>query len=146
MQFSLTGAKNHIDFWNRLTFASAISPWKYLLSRSNLLISRSTLRKFRFPSKSFGCGLNISRLYVFRSDVFGQILPVIGKDWTHSGVAKLYDALKKNGYEFAFLSARAIGQSKVTKDYLKGICQDSLSLPDGPLLLNPSSLLRALHR
>lgn len=83
---------------------------------------------------------------ITKSDVFGQILPVIGKDWTHSGVAKLFDGVRKNGYEFIYLSARAIGQSKVTKAYLKGVCQDSLSLPDGPLLLNPSSLLRALHR
>ncbi|XP_071854134.1 phosphatidate phosphatase LPIN3-like isoform X2 [Apostichopus japonicus] len=104
---------------------------------------QATIYLWRYDSKIIVSDIDGT---ITKSDVFGQILPVIGKDWTHSGVAKLYDALKKNGYEFAFLSARAIGQSKVTKDYLKGICQDSLSLPDGPLLLNPSSLLRALHR
>ena len=27
---------------------------------------------------------------ITKSDVFGQILPVVGKDWTQGGVAKLY--------------------------------------------------------
>lgn len=29
----------------------------------------------------------------FRSDVFGQILPQLGKDWTHQGIAKLYHSV-----------------------------------------------------
>lgn len=32
-------------------------------------------------------------LFVFRSDVFGQILPQLGKDWTHQGIAKLYHSV-----------------------------------------------------
>lgn len=28
-----------------------------------------------------------------RSDVFGQILPQLGKDWTHQGIAKLYHSV-----------------------------------------------------
>lgn len=34
---------------------------------------------------------------ITRSDVFGQILPFLGKDWTHSGVTELYTALAKQG-------------------------------------------------
>lgn len=28
-----------------------------------------------------------------RSDVFGHILPQLGKDWTHQGIAKLYHSV-----------------------------------------------------
>ena len=81
-----------------------------------------------------------------RSDVFGQILPVLGKDWTHGGVAQLFSQIQKNGFVFLYLSSRAIGQARHTKGYLKSVCQGKFALPDGPLLLNPSSLIRAFHR
>lgn len=29
-------------------------------------------------------------LFVFRSDTLGHILPTLGKDWTHQGIAQLY--------------------------------------------------------
>ena len=76
----------------------------------------------------------------------GQILPLIGRDWSQSGVAELFTRLSNNGYKLLYLSARAIGQSRVTKELLKNIRQGDLVLPNGPLLLNPTSLLRALHR
>ena len=38
------------------------------------------------------------------------------------------------------------GQARVTRDYLRSIKQGDLSLPDGPLLLNPTSLISAFHR
>ncbi|XP_041465308.1 phosphatidate phosphatase LPIN2-like isoform X2 [Lytechinus variegatus] len=82
---------------------------------------------------------------ITKSDVFGQILPVLGKDWTHIGVAQLYSNIKLNGYSFLYLSSRAIGQARLTKGYLNSIQQDKASLPDGPLLLNPSSLFQAFH-
>lgn len=81
-----------------------------------------------------------------RSDVLGHVLPYIGKDWAQSGVTQLFNAISENGYQFIYLSARAIGQFKVTKDYLRSIRQGDICLPDGPLLLDPSSLLTALHR
>jgi phosphatidate phosphatase PAH1 len=78
--------------------------------------------------------------------VLGHILPVLGKDWAQSGVAQLFTKIKNNGYRLLYLSARAIGQARVTREYLKSIKQGDLSLPEGPLLLNPTSLISALHR
>merc|ERR1712241_1206769 len=52
---------------------------------------------------------------ITKSDVLGHILPVIGKDWAHSGVADLYSKIDENGYKIMYLSARAIGQSSTTK-------------------------------
>jgi len=71
---------------------------------------------------------------------------VLGKDWAQSGVAQLFTKIKNNGYRLLYLSARAIGQARTTRDYLKSIKQGDLSLPEGPLLLNPTSLISALHR
>ncbi|CAH0391654.1 unnamed protein product [Bemisia tabaci] len=82
---------------------------------------------------------------ITKSDVLGHILPIVGKDWAQSGVAKLFTKIKNNGYKLLYLSARAIGQSRVTRDYLKSIKQEDLSLPEGPMLLNPTSLLNAFH-
>ena len=83
---------------------------------------------------------------ITKSDVLGQILPIIGRDWSQSGVAQLYTSINTNGYKFLYLSARAIGQSKVTKDLLKSIKQEVHVLPEGPLLLSPTSLVSAFHR
>ena len=83
---------------------------------------------------------------ITKSDVLGHILPIVGKDWAQSGVAQLFTKIKNNGYKLLYLSARAIGQARVTREYLKSIKQGNLSLPDGPLLLNPTSLISAFHR
>lgn len=83
---------------------------------------------------------------ITKSDVLGHILPIIGKDWAQSGVANLFTKIKSNGYKFLYLSARAIGQARVTREYLRSIRQGDICLPDGPLLLSPTSLMSALHR
>ncbi|XP_053618776.1 phosphatidate phosphatase LPIN1 isoform X2 [Plodia interpunctella] len=83
---------------------------------------------------------------ITKSDVLGHIFPLVGKDWAQAGVAQLFTKIKNNGYQLLYLSARAIGQARVTREYLRSIKQGSLCLPDGPLLLNPTSLLRAFHR
>ena len=88
-----------------------------------------------------------------RSDVLGQVLPMIGSvvpyigsDWSQAGIAQLYQMIHRNGYKFIYLSARAIGQSRLTRDYLRSLRQSDISLPDGPLLLSPSSLMSAFHK
>lgn len=83
---------------------------------------------------------------ITKSDVLGQLLPYVGKDWAQSGVATFYTKIYENGYKFLYLSARAIGQSRSTRDYLKSVKQGEVYLPDGPLLLSPTSLLSAFHR
>ncbi|CAH4031010.1 unnamed protein product [Pieris brassicae] len=83
---------------------------------------------------------------ITKSDVLGHIFPLVGKDWAQSGVAQLFTKIKNNGYQLLYLSARAIGQAGVTREYLRSIKQGETCLPDGPLLLNPTSLLRAFHR
>ncbi|CAG7834935.1 unnamed protein product [Allacma fusca] len=83
---------------------------------------------------------------ITKSDVLGHILPIIGNDWAQSGVAQLFTQIQDNGYKMLYLSARAIGQAAITRDYLRSIKQGDVTLPDGPLLLNPTSLMSALHR
>ncbi|XP_049819413.1 phosphatidate phosphatase LPIN3 isoform X2 [Aethina tumida] len=83
---------------------------------------------------------------ITRSDVLGHILPIVGKDWAQTGVAQLFNKIKDNGYKLLYLSARAIGQARITRDYLRSIKQGDLNMPDGPILLNPTSLIAAFHR
>ena len=60
---------------------------------------------------------------ITRSDVMGQIMPMIGKDWTHKGVTALFTNVAKNGYKMAYLTARAIGQSEQTRNFIKKVQQ-----------------------
>ncbi|TDH14106.1 hypothetical protein EPR50_G00042200 [Perca flavescens] len=83
---------------------------------------------------------------ITKSDALGQILPRFGKDWTHKGIAKLYHKIHQNGYKFLYCSARAIGMAAITKDYLECVNDQGIVLPQGPVLLAPSSLFSALHR
>lgn len=81
-----------------------------------------------------------------RSDALGQILPQLGKDWTHQGIAKLYHSINENGYKFLYCSARAIGMADMTRGYLHWVNDKGTILPRGPLMLSPSSLFSAFHR
>uniref|UniRef100_A0A8C6NMX4 phosphatidate phosphatase n=1 Tax=Nothobranchius furzeri TaxID=105023 RepID=A0A8C6NMX4_NOTFU len=83
---------------------------------------------------------------ITKSDVFGQILPQLGKDWTHRGIAKLYNSVHENGYKFLYCSARAIGMADMTRGYLHWVNESGTLLPQGPLMLSPSSLFSAFHR
>lgn len=83
---------------------------------------------------------------ITKSDALGHILPQFGKDWTHKGIAKLYHKIHQNGYKFLYCSARAIGMAAITKDYLQWVNDKGTVLPQGPVLLAPSSLFSALHR
>ena len=62
------------------------------------------------------------------------------------GVAQLYSKIAANGYEFLYLTSRAIGQAASTRGYLKAVEQDRLQLPDGPVIMSPDRLFTALHR
>ncbi|XP_053552397.1 phosphatidate phosphatase LPIN2 [Bombina bombina] len=83
---------------------------------------------------------------ITKSDALGQILPQLGKDWTHQGIAKLYHSIHENGYKFLYCSARAIGMADMTRGYLHWVNDRGTILPRGPLMLSPSSLFSAFHR
>lgn len=83
---------------------------------------------------------------ITKSDALGHILPQLGKDWTHQGIAKLFHKIHLNGYKFLYCSSRAIGMAHITKGYLKWVNDQGCALPKGPILLAPSSLFSAFHR
>ncbi|KAB0355846.1 hypothetical protein FD754_000002 [Muntiacus muntjak] len=83
---------------------------------------------------------------ITKSDALGQILPQLGKDWTHQRIAKLYHSINENGYKFLYCSARAIGMADMTRGYLHWVSDKGTILPRGPLMLSPSSLFSAFHR
>uniref|UniRef100_A0A8B9L722 phosphatidate phosphatase n=1 Tax=Astyanax mexicanus TaxID=7994 RepID=A0A8B9L722_ASTMX len=83
---------------------------------------------------------------ITRSDTLGHILPTLGKDWTHQGIARLFHKVSQNGYKFMYCSARAIGMAGMTRGYLHWVNESGTMLPQGPVLLSPSSLFSALHR
>uniref|UniRef100_A0A3B5BEB9 phosphatidate phosphatase n=1 Tax=Stegastes partitus TaxID=144197 RepID=A0A3B5BEB9_9TELE len=77
---------------------------------------------------------------ITRSDTLGHILPTLGKDWTHQGIAQLYHKVSQNGYKFLYCSARAIGMADMTRGYLHWVNERGTMLPVGPVLLSPSML------
>ncbi|KAH7105602.1 LNS2-domain-containing protein [Auriculariales sp. MPI-PUGE-AT-0066] len=83
---------------------------------------------------------------ITKSDALGHVMTFMGRDWTHSGIAKLYTDIRRNGYKIMYLTSRAIGQAGTTRHYLKGINQDSYQLPEGPVIMSPDRLLTSLHR
>ncbi|KAL8286632.1 hypothetical protein RQP46_004160 [Phenoliferia psychrophenolica] len=83
---------------------------------------------------------------ITKSDALGHVFTMIGRDWTHLGVAKLYTDIARNGYKMMYLTSRAIGQADTTREYLKGIKQNGFQLPDGPVIMSPDRLMTSLHR
>ena len=83
---------------------------------------------------------------ITKSDVLGQILPHIGRDWSQSGITKFLSKVEQNGYDVMYLSARAIGQASLTRDYLLSVSQGGETLPPGPLIISPDGLLPSLYR
>ena len=83
---------------------------------------------------------------ITRSDVLGQLMPMIGKDWSHKGITELYTNIFRNGYKFVYLTARAICQSGTTKDYLNSLFIEEKGLPRGPLLMSPDGLFSSFKR
>ncbi|KAJ6803600.1 phosphatidate phosphatase PAH1-like isoform X1 [Iris pallida] len=73
-------------------------------------------------------------------------MPLVGKDWTQCGVAGLFSAIKENGYQLLFLSARAIVQTYLTRSFLLNLKQDGKALPSGPVVISPDGLFPSLYR
>ncbi|KAF3021207.1 hypothetical protein E8E15_004054 [Penicillium rubens] len=83
---------------------------------------------------------------ITKSDALGHVLNMIGRDWTHAGVAKLYTDIVNNGYNIMYLTSRSVGQTDTTRAYLHGICQDGYRLPRGPVICSPDRTMAALRR
>lgn len=83
---------------------------------------------------------------ITKSDALGHVFTMLGKDWTHRGVAKLYTDIRNNGYHIMYLTSRAIGQADYTRDYLRKIDQAGYQLPEGPVIMSPDRLFTSFHR
>ena len=71
---------------------------------------------------------------------------MIGRDWTHLGVAKLYSDIVANGYHIMYLTSRSVGQADTTRNYLNSVVQENYRLPKGPVILSPDRTIAALRR
>lgn len=71
---------------------------------------------------------------------------MIGRDWTHIGVAKLYADIVANGYNILYLTSRSVGQADTTRTYLNGVSQEGFKLPKGPVIMSPDRTIAALRR
>ena len=71
---------------------------------------------------------------------------MIGRDWTHIGVAKLYTDIVANGYNILYLTSRSVGQADTTRAYLSGVSQEGYKLPRGPVIMSPDRTVAALRR
>lgn len=83
---------------------------------------------------------------ITKSDVLGQFMPMVGVDWSHTGVTHLFSAIQENGYKMLFLSARAISQAYHTRQFLFNLKQNGKALPDGPVVISPDGVFPSLFR
>ncbi len=83
---------------------------------------------------------------ITKSDALGHVLNMIGRDWTHQGVAKLYTDIVNNGYNIFYLTSRSVGQADTTRAYLNGVIQEDYRLPKGPVIMSPDRTIAALRR
>ncbi|KAL8731927.1 MAG: hypothetical protein Q9166_003059 [cf. Caloplaca sp. 2 TL-2023] len=83
---------------------------------------------------------------ITKSDALGHVLNMIGRDWTHLGVAKLYTDIVANGYNILYLTSRSVGQADTTRAYLSGVTQEGFKLPKGPVIMSPDRTMTALRR
>ena len=79
---------------------------------------------------------------VTKSDIWGFIYGTFGKDYTHSGIARLYSNIEKNGYKFVFLSARPMSHVNLLRKYVHKVDQEGCTLPSGE---NQIRLLKLLN-
>jgi phosphatidate phosphatase LPIN len=101
----------------------------------------------QLQSKPFtDCEVQIDRLTLNRSDALGHLFNMVGRDWTHLGVAKLYTDIATNGYNLIYLTSRGVGQADTTRGYLNGVSQEGYRLPKGAVIMSPDRTYAALRR
>ncbi|XP_031271435.1 phosphatidate phosphatase PAH2 isoform X2 [Pistacia vera] len=139
----------------------AITPTSEQLASLNLKEGRNTVT-FTFSTAMLGEQEVDARIYLWKwntrivisdvdgtitkSDVLGQFMPMVGMDWSQTGVTHLFSAIKENGYQLLFLSARAISQAYHTRQFLFNLKQDGKALPDGPVVISPDGVFPSLFR
>lgn len=139
----------------------SIAPTSEQLASLNLKEGRNTVT-FTFSTAMLGKQQVDARIYLWKwntrivisdvdgtitkSDVLGQFMPLVGVDWSQTGVAHLFSAIKENGYQLIFLSARSISQAYITRQFLCNLKQDGKALPDGPVVISPDGLFPSLFR
>ncbi|KAL8230899.1 hypothetical protein R6Q57_000677 [Mikania cordata] len=138
-----------------------LTPTPEQLASLNLSEGKNTVT-FTFSTAVLGLQKVDARIYLWRwntrivisdvdgtitkSDVLGQFMPLVGRDWSHVGVTHLFSAIKENGYQMLYLSARAISQASITRQFLFNLKQDGKALPDGPVVISPDGLFPSLFR
>ncbi|KAL6995518.1 phosphatidate phosphatase [Sarracenia purpurea var. burkii] len=139
----------------------AITPTPEQLASLNLKEGKNTVT-FTFSTSMLGSQQVDARIYLWKwdtrvvisdvdgtitkSDVLGQFMPLVGRDWSQTGVAHLFSAIKENGYQLLFLSSRAISQAYHTRQFLFNLKQNGKALPDGPVVISPDGLFPSLFR
>jgi phosphatidate phosphatase LPIN len=83
---------------------------------------------------------------ITKSDFLGNLMPLVGKDWSHNGVTPLFSNISKNGYKMVYLTSRSIGQANVTREFLYSIRQGDIALPQGPIIMSPDGLINSFKR
>ncbi|KAH7391274.1 Lipin/Ned1/Smp2-domain-containing protein [Cadophora sp. MPI-SDFR-AT-0126] len=83
---------------------------------------------------------------ITKSDALGHVFNMIGRDWTHIGVAKLYTDIVNNGYNIMYLTSRSVGLADMTRAFLNSVSQEGYHLPRGPTLMSPDRTIAALRR
>ena len=81
----------------------------------------------------------------------GQVMPVLGRDWSQEGVVDLFTKIQSNGYKMVYLSSRPIGQSGRTRNFLENqVVQDingiSTKLPRGTYCTSISKLFKIIPK
>ena len=114
----------------------------YRLSGTPIVIS-STIYRWRDTERVVISDIDGT---ITKSDILGYIYGAIGRDWTHQGLAELYQQIAAHGYQIVYLSSRPIGHIGLTKAYLERIEQNEQTLPPGPVLHFPGRVLSAIYR
>ncbi|CAI5485651.1 unnamed protein product, partial [Closterium sp. Naga37s-1] len=150
------------EFYERATHVRSLTPTSQQLKALGLKEGKNRVQ-LTFTTRMWGrqevqCSLFVWRWNtrivisdvdgtITKSDVLGQVMPLMGADWTQIGVARLFTAIRANGYELLFLSARAIQQAALTRSFLFSLRQDGeFSLPEGPVVISPDGLFPSLYR
>ncbi len=71
----------------------------------------------------------------------------MGKNhYTRDGIARLYHGAEQNGYRVIYMTSCPINRLSAIDTYLRGIRQQNIKMPSGPLLCNPNYLKYVMIR